>query len=60
MNIASVPVSTNSYQSASSPTIGIAVLAKNLETAKQSGQGMIKMLEQSVSPHLGNNIDVTV
>jgi hypothetical protein len=60
MNIASIPISTTQYQSASSPAIGIAVLSKNLETVKTAGQGMIKMMEQSVNPGLGKNIDMTV
>lgn len=60
MIIASVPVSTTQYQQASSQVIGIAVLAKSLDTVKQSGQNMIKMMEQSVNPNLGKNIDLKV
>ncbi|HWT75701.1 MAG TPA: YjfB family protein [Mobilitalea sp.] len=60
MTIASLPVSTTQYQSASSPVIGMAVLAKSLDTAKQSGQDLIKMMEQSVNPNLGQNIDLKV
>lgn len=60
MTIASLPVSTVQYQSSSSPVIGMAVLSKSLETAAISGQSLIKMMENSVAPHLGNNIDVTV
>ena len=60
MNIASIPVSTNQYQSAISPAIGIAVLAKNLQTAELAGQGMIRMMEQSVNPDLGKNIDIKI
>ena len=37
--------------------VGVAVLGKNLDTLKQSGDGMIKMMESSVTPNLGQNID---
>ncbi len=60
MTIASLPVSTVQYQSASSPVIGMAILSKSLDTAEISGQSLIKMMEQSVSPHLGGNIDITL
>ena len=38
----------------------IAVLAKTLDTVEESGDLMIKMMEQSVTPHLGQNIDISV
>lgn len=60
MQIASLPVSTTQYQQASSPVIGMAVLSKALDSAVTSGQGMIKMMEQSVSPNLGTNIDLKI
>ena len=40
--------------------IGIAVLAKNLDTMEDVGEGMKKMMEMSVNPNLGANIDVSV
>lgn len=40
--------------------IGIAVLGKNLDTLKQTGDGMLKMMESSVTPYLGQNIDYSV
>jgi len=55
MKIAGLPVQTN--QPIDSTTVGIAVLAKNLDMIEQAGQGMIKMMEQSVQPNLGQNID---
>ncbi|MDF2944728.1 MAG: hypothetical protein K0S01_3586 [Herbinix sp.] len=58
MTIATLPISTN--QPVNSTTVGVAVLAKNLETIDQAGQNMIKMMEQSVTPNLGNNFDMTV
>ena len=38
----------------------IAVLAKTLDTVEESGAMMIKMMEQSVTPHRGQNSDITV
>ena len=43
-----------------SSQVGIAVLAKNLETIEDMEDGMKKMMELSVNPNLGANIDVTV
>lgn len=39
--------------------IGIAVLSKSLDTMETMGDGMRKMLEASVTPHIGGNIDVS-
>ncbi len=38
----------------------IAMLSKTLDTVEDSGAMMIKMMEQSVAPHLGQHIDITV
>ena len=43
-----------------SSQVGIAVLAKNLATIETLGDGMKKMMEMSVNPNLGANIDVQV
>ena len=40
--------------------VGIAVLAKNLDTVEEMGDAMTKMMEQSVNPNLGANIDLTI
>lgn len=40
--------------------IGVAVLSKNLDTVEALGDGMVKMMEQSVMPHLGQNIDISL
>lgn len=58
MNIRSIPISTN--QPVNSVTVGIAILAKSLSTIETAGQNMIKMMEQSVQPNLGNNVDIRV
>ena len=38
----------------------VAMLSKTLDTMEQSGAMMIKLMEQSVTPHLGQNIDISV
>lgn len=38
----------------------VAMLAATLDTVETSGAMMIKMMEQSVTPHLGQNIDISV
>ncbi len=40
--------------------IGTAMLSKSLDTAEDIGDGMVKMMEKSVTPELGGNIDVNV
>ena len=40
--------------------IGAAVLDKSLEAIEEQGQGIIKMMEASVNPDLGQNIDIKV
>ena len=43
-----------------SSQVGIAVLTKNLDTIETLGDGMKKMMEMSVNPNVGANIDVQV
>ncbi len=38
----------------------VAMLSKTLDTMEQSGAMMIRLMEQSVNPHLGQNIDISV
>lgn len=40
--------------------ISIGVLKQSLNTTEKLGEGMIKMMEQSVNPDLGQNIDIKV
>lgn len=40
--------------------IGIAVLSKSMDNMETMGDGMKKILESSVTPHIGGNVDVTV
>jgi len=55
MDIASLSMAMSTSQVNSD--VGIAVLSKNLDTIKQAGDGMLKMMESSVTPNLGQNID---
>lgn len=40
--------------------VGVAVLSKSMDTMETMGEGIKKMLETSVNPHIGGNVDVTV
>ena len=40
--------------------IDLAVLSKQLDVSQQMGSEMVKALENSVTPYLGGNIDVSV
>ena len=40
--------------------VGVAMLSKSLDTAKESGEATVKMMEQSVNPHIGGNIDYSI
>ena len=40
--------------------VGIAMLDMNMELNEQLNASMIKMMEQSVTPHLGGNIDIRI
>ena len=40
--------------------VGTAVLANTLDLVETNGEEMTKMMEQSVQPYLGQNIDLTV
>ncbi|MDD3172803.1 MAG: YjfB family protein [Herbinix sp.] len=58
MTITSLPLSVT--PSLGNSTLDMAVLAKSLDSAEISGQQMVKMMEQSVNPNLGTNIDMLV
>lgn len=40
--------------------VSTAVLAKTLDHSKVQGESMTKALEQSVTPHLGQHIDLSL
>ncbi len=60
-----MPTTANVDFSYSSPNltmeaVSTAVLSQNLDTFQESGDAMVKMMEQSVTPYLGANIDVQI
>lgn len=65
MNIAGISPSISTLQSteALSTASGVAslkMLDNALNTNEQMGQSMIKMMENSVTPYLGSNFDMSV
>lgn len=38
----------------------VSMLAKSLDNQEQSGENLTKMLEESVTPNLGRNLDVRI
>ena len=40
--------------------IGMALLSKSLEATDETGAAMIEMLEKSVNPMVGHNIDIRI
>lgn len=58
MNIAAYSIMNSQNQAMES--IGIAVLAKVMDTAEAEGAQITQMMEQSVNPGLGANIDIRV
>ena len=58
MDIAEISVVNN--QSSLMNAVGTAVLGMSLETLETTGENMVKMMELSVNPHIGSNIDVSV
>lgn len=43
-----------------STQISTALMSKGLDTMEEMGDSMIRMMEQSVTPNLGQNIDISV
>lgn len=40
--------------------VGMALLSKSLEATDETGAAMIEMLEKSVNPMVGQNIDIRI
>lgn len=53
-------LSTAMYASQLHSDLGVAVLSKQLDVVQDMGDSMVKALEQSVAPHLGSNIDMSI
>lgn len=58
MNIADLSMSMKSIELGSD--VGTAMLKKSLDTMETTGAGLQKMMESSVTPYLGQNIDYYV
>lgn len=53
-------LSTAMSQQQTMTAVNVALLAKNLEEVKTSGDQLAKMMAQSVQPNLGATIDITL
>lgn len=58
MDIASL--STTLSQQNLLTQVSVAILDKTLETVTDNGASLTKMMEQSVQPELGQNIDICI
>ena len=56
MSIASL--STDMAMAKTMTEVSTAVMKQTMDVNETLGNGMIKMMEKSVQPHLGNNIDI--
>ncbi len=43
-----------------SSAVGMAMLDKTLQTDQENGDSLVKMLERSVNPLIGQNIDIRI
>ena len=53
-------LSTNLKQQEILQDVGTAVLSNSLDMGKNIGEDITKMMENSVNPNIGNNIDISV
>ena len=58
MDIAALSMQASALQA--SDMVSVAVFKKTLETMEGTEESLIKMMEQSVNPNLGQNIDLRV
>ena len=58
MDIASLSTALSTTQLQND--VGVLMLGKQLDTVEVMGDSMIKMMEQSVNPHLGAHIDISI
>ena len=56
LSLASITLSSANVNS----DIGMALLSKSLEATDETGAAMIEMLEKSVNPMVGQNIDIRI
>ncbi len=58
MDIAGLSMSMSNQKI--SDEVSVLVMKKSLDTLETAGEGMQKMMEASVTPYLGQNIDYTI
>lgn len=58
MDISEISISLN--QTSLMTAVSTAVLGMSLDAVETSGENMVKMMELSVNPNIGSNIDVSV
>ena len=58
MDIAALSMQASALQA--SDMVSVAVFKKTLETMEGTEESLIKMMEQSLNPNLGQNIDLRV
>lgn len=58
MDIAEISMSLS--QSKVTAAASTAVLSMSLDTMETAGENMVKMMELSVNPNIGSNIDISI
>lgn len=58
MDIAALSIAMNEINT--NNDVGVALLSKSLDQMEIQGESMQKMMEASVYPHLGQNIDYSI
>jgi hypothetical protein len=58
MDIAALSMASS--QASIMTQVNTAVLSMNLDTIDTAGDNMVKLMEQSVAPNLGQHIDVSI
>ncbi len=53
-------ISTSISQANTLNAVSTAVLSMSLDMVETTGEGLVKMMELSVNPNIGSNIDVSV
>lgn len=56
MDIAGLSIATS--QTTVMNQVSTAVLSQSLDTLETMGEGMVQMMEQSVNPNVGSNVDI--
>lgn len=58
MDIPALSMAMSQHQTMT--TVNIALLSKNLDQSKNNGDQLAKMMAQSIQPHLGAHVDLTL